>query len=484
MLRARFPLIWLNTTEEERAVEIACEVATAQGDAVAGWSQTWGLHDVPGMPSAGAHPDPMSLLKHIRGSERRTIWLLKDLGVLCSTHNLPLARALADTAMAAREHGSILVCINTMGGQPELLQGIAAVHSLSLPTAEEHAAQLSEIAGQLQVKILAEDRRTLSLACLGLTLQQAENIWARVRASGGHFTAADTTQVLREKARIVRSTGYLEFIPASRMDEVGGLDRLKAWIVRRGLGFSEAAREIGLPYPRGVMLVGVQGCGKSLIARAVAGAWQQPLLRMDVGSLMDSLVGSSERNLRSALQLAERISPCILWIDEIEKGFSSGGAESDGGTSLRMLGTILTWMQEKQEPVFLLATANRVSALPPELMRKGRFDEIFFVDLPDPRQRAAIWGVHLRARAEASKDAGLMERVDTDLLVSASDGYSGAEIAAAVVEGAFEALAEDAPLQGSHIAAALSASPPLSRTRAEDVAAIRSWARARARAAG
>lgn len=484
LLRARFPLIWLDTTDEERVISLACDVARAQGDAVVAWSQTWGIHDVPGEPSAGSHPDPMALLKYIRGSKRRTLWLLKDIGALCTTANLPLVRALKDTAQAVRNQGSVLVCINTMPADDELISDIAARHTLALPTATDHATLLRKIARQLALPLQATDSELLSRACLGLSLQQAENIWARIRASGGRFSHEDVQQVIQEKARIVRGTGYLQFIEPVDMKQVGGLDSLKQWIVRRGLGFSEKARTLGLPYPRGVLLVGVQGCGKSLIARAVAGQWNQPLLRMDVGALMDGLVGSSERNLRNALDLASRISPCVLWIDEIEKAFSSTDAASDGGTSLRMLGTILTWMQERTAPVFLLATANDVTGLPPELMRKGRFDEIFFVDLPSEEQRHDIWTVHLRNRATAAQDDGLLNRVDIGALVEASDGYSGAEIAAAVVEGAFEALATDRPLDGSHIAGALRASPPLSRMRAEDIDALRGWARQRARTAG
>ena len=484
LLRARFPLIWLDTTDEDRVTELACAVALKQGDAVAAWSQTWGLHDVPGPPSAGSHPDPMSLLKYIRSSKRRTLWLLKDIGALCTAANLPLVRALKDTAQAARDQGSVIVCVNTMAADDQLVSDVATRHTLALPTADDHAKLLRSIAKQLALPLEKEAVSMLSQACLGLSLTQAENIWARVRASGGRFSQDDVKMVLSEKARIVRGSGYLQFIEPIDMGQVGGLDLLKQWVVRRGLGFSEKARALGLPYPRGVLLVGVQGCGKSLIARAVAGQWAQPLLRMDVGALMDGLVGSSERNLRNALDLTTRISPCVLWIDEIEKAFSSTDAASDGGTSLRMLGTILTWMQERTAPVFLLATANDVSGLPPELMRKGRFDEIFFVDLPSPEQRRDIWGVHLRDRARAADDNALLSRIDIDALVDESNGYSGAEIAAAVVEGAFEALATDRPLDGAHIAAALRASPPLSRLRAEDINALRDWARQRARAAG
>ena len=484
LLRARYPLIWLSTTEEERAVRLACEVAEAQGDAASGWSLTHGLHDVPGPPSPGSKKDPLALLEYIRKQDRRCVWILKDMPELLGAGNPPLVRALKDTALALRDRGACLVCLGAGDRPPASLSGLIAVHHLRLPEAGEHAALLSDIARQLALPIRDEDLAQLSQACLGLTLNQAENIWARVRSQGGRFTAEDLEQVIREKARIVRGSGYLEFVEPVSMAEVGGLDALKRWLSRRHLGFSAEARRLGLPFPRGVLLVGVQGCGKSLVARAVAGAWQQPLLRMDVGALMEGLVGASEGNLRRAIELAEPVAPCVLWVDEVEKALGGAAGSLDGGTSLRMLGTLLTWMQEKTRPVFLLATANQIDGLPPELLRKGRFDEIFFVDLPDEAQRRAIWRVHLEARARASGDPGLLERVDIGALAALSEGYSGAEIAAAVIEGAYEALAEGRRPSGAELAAALSASPPLSRTRAESIEALRDWARERARRAG
>jgi len=485
LLRARYPMIWLETDEEDRAVKLACEVASAQGDAAAGWSLTYGLHDVPGPATPGSQKDPLSLLAYIRDQDRRCVWLLKDMPALVSGPggNIPLARALKDTALTLKNRGSCLVCIGANGRPPPMLSGVASTHSLSLPDAAEHAALLKDIARQLALPIQPEALDQLSQACLGLTLDQAENIWARVRSQGGRFTVDDLAQVIREKARIVRGSGYLEFVEPVSMDEVGGLQSLKRWLSRRRLGFSTEARGLGLPFPRGVLLVGVQGCGKSLVARAVAGAWQQPLLRMDVGALMEGLVGASENNLRRALDLAEQVSPCVLWVDEVEKALGGSDGSLDGGTSLRMLGTLLTWMQEKTKPVFLLATANQIDGLPPELLRKGRFDEIFFVDLPDEEQRREIWQVHLEARARASADSELLSRVDVGALVSLSDGYSGAEIAAAVIEGAFDALAGGRAPSGPEFAAALSASPPLSRTRAESIDALRSWAQERARRA-
>ena len=486
LLRARYPLIWLDTAEEERAVELLCRTARTMGDPVAGWSQTWGLHDLPGAVQSGPHTDPLSILEHMRSQERRQIWVLMDFGPLLvpSGSGQVLVRALRDTARLLRERGSLVVVVGAGHSPPDDLVATAAVHRLALPDQAEHAQLLRRVTDQLAVNVGVEAERLLSTACLGLTLEQAENIWARIRAAGGHFSEADVSQLIAEKARIVRGSGYLEFVPTTGMDDVGGLDALKAWFHQRALGFSPEARAVGLPYPRGVLLVGVQGCGKSLSAKAVAGLWKQPLLRLDVGALMEGLVGASERNLRNALGMAGRIAPCVLWIDEIEKGFQGLDNATDGGTIARMFGTMLTWMQEKQDPVFVLATANQIEALPPEMLRKGRFDEIFFVDLPDPVQRQEIWRIHLDYRVRAGGDLDLLQRLDLAALAEASEGYSGAEIAAAVVEGSFAALAAGGPLEERQLVEAISASPPLSRTREEALVKLRTWAQGRARRAG
>ncbi len=486
LLRARYPLIWLDTAEEERAVELICRTARAMGDTVSGWSQTWGLHDLPGAAQSGPHSDPLSLLAHMRSQERRQVWVLADLGGLLqpSGGGQVLVRALRDTARLLRDRGAVIVVVGAGHPLPADLVGSAAVHRLALPDQGEHALLLRRVTAQMKLSVSPEAERVLSTTCLGLTLEQAENIWARIRAAGGRFTEQDVDQLIAEKARIVRGSGYLQFVPTTGLDDVGGLQGLKAWMSQRALGFSPEARELGLPWPRGALLVGVQGCGKSLSAKAVAGLWKQPLLRLDVGALMEGLVGASERNLRDALALAGRIAPCVLWIDEIEKGFQGIDQGNDGGTIARMFGTMLTWMQEKDEPVFVLATANQIHALPPEMLRKGRFDEIFFVDLPDSPQREEIWHIHLSYRVRLGRDKSLLGRLDLAALAEASEGYSGAEIAAAVVEGSFAALAEGGPLEPRHLVGALSASPPLSRTREEDLTALRAWASGRARKAG
>jgi AAA+ superfamily predicted ATPase len=411
--------------------------------------------------------------------------VLKDIGSFCDSRGpgASVVRALRDTVRAVKPTGSVIICVSNGHPLPADLAADATIHGLALPNRNEHLKALRKVAKQLDVELDADAVDALTTACLGLTLDQAENIWARMHATGGRFHRDDVDLVIGEKARIVQQSGFLEFIPALTLGDIGGLGSLKAWVEQRQLAYSPEAQRLGLPWPKGMMLVGVQGCGKSLTAKAVAGLWHQPLLRMDVGALMESLVGHSERNLRRALDLAERIAPCVLWIDEIEKGFAGIDGAMDGGTIQRMFGTMLTWMQEKESPVFVLATANRIDLLPPEMLRKGRFDELFFVDLPDVEQRNEIWRIHLSYRAEASGDADLVSRLDTTVLAEASDGYSGAEVAAAVVEGAFSALAEQAPLDVRHMLGALSASPPLSRIRKADIEALRDWAHGRARPA-
>jgi SpoVK/Ycf46/Vps4 family AAA+-type ATPase len=288
------------------------------------------------------------------------------------------------------------------------------------------------------------------------------------------FDSTDIQHILARKRKAV-GAGPLEYVEAPvSMDEIGGLKSLKKWLQARQNCLTEKAEEFGLPTPRGVLMLGVQGAGKSLSAKAVATAWQRPLLRLDAGNLYDRYIGESERRLRDALHQAERMAPVVVWIDEIEKGFASAASHSsDGGLSKRMFGTLLTWMQEHTAPVFMVATANDIAALPPELLRKGRFDEIFFVDLPSIDARHAILAVHLKKRKRDPK------KFDLDSLAEASAGYSGAEIEQGIVGALHEAYAAKTDLTTAHVLAALKNSPPLSVTMAERIAELRQWAEGR-----
>lgn len=306
----------------------------------------------------------------------------------------------------------------------------------------------------------------------GLSRRQIAYVVRETVADDHRFDEADVARVLAAKRRAVAEGGLLQFVEAPvSLDEIGGLNRLKDWLLRRERAISDAAREFGLQPPRGLLLLGVQGAGKSLCAKAAATAWRRPLLRLDAGALYDKYVGESERNLRSALHQAERMAPAIVWIDEIEKAFASAAAQStDGGLSKRMFGSLLTWMQEHRAPVFLVATANDIEALPPELLRKGRFDEIFFVDLPTPEARRAIFEIHLRRR---NRDP---QTFDLDALTAAADGFSGAEIEQAVIAALYDAFAVHRELTTADIVDAVLRSPPLSVTMAERIANLRAWA--------
>ena len=297
----------------------------------------------------------------------------------------------------------------------------------------------------------------------------------------GRLTEKELDVVLSEKKQLIRRNGILDYVEESTtLESVGGLDELKRWLCQRSNAFSESAREYGLPQPKGMLILGVPGCGKSLIAKTTAQLWGLPLLRLDMGRVYDgSTVGRSEANLRNALKTAESISPAILFIDELDKAFAggAGSGDSDGGTSSRIFGSFLTWMQEKTSPVFVMATANRIDRLPGEFLRKGRFDEIFFVDLPTPNERSEIFKIHLDQRNRP------LDRFDTDQLAKVSDGFSGAEIEQALISAMYEAFAQAREFNQLDIIAAIKSTLPLSRTMSEQVAALRDWARQRARPA-
>jgi SpoVK/Ycf46/Vps4 family AAA+-type ATPase len=319
------------------------------------------------------------------------------------------------------------------------------------------------------------DQERLVAAARGLTAGEIANGLARALVTHGALDRRAIAVMAEEKRQVVRKTGVLEYLDnPDSLDGVGGLGDLKTWLRKRGRAFGRQAREFGLPEPRGILLVGAPGCGKSLVAKCVARQWDLPLLRLDVGRLMAGLVGASEENARKALKVAEDLSPVVLWADELEKGFA--GLGGDGGTSARVLGTFLTWMQEKRAPVFVIATANDLERLPPELLRKGRFDEIFFVDLPDEAEREAILGIHLEKRRRHLPDHDLAG------LARAAEGFSGAELEQAVIDALYDAFELGRPLADEDLARAVTGTVPLSRS-GDGLAGLRSWAAQHARPA-
>jgi SpoVK/Ycf46/Vps4 family AAA+-type ATPase len=360
------------------------------------------------------------------------------------------------------------------------------VLDLPLPGADELGATLDEYvaraAKSLGVRVALQDgeREALVRAAQGLTLTELANALARAIVRDGAVDARTVGALHEEKRQIVRKSPALEYVPAGQaLGDIGGVEALKRWLESRASAFTERARRYGLPVPRGLLLVGVQGAGKSLCARCAAGQWALPLLRLDVGAVFSGLVGSSEANLRHAVALAEALSPCVLWIDEIEKGFAGAdrGGAADGGTAARVFGSLLVWLQEKQAPVFVIATANSIEALPAELLRKGRFDEVFFVDLPSAAERLEILRIHLEKRRRDARG------FDLETLAEAADGCSGAELEQAVIAGMFYAFQDDRKLETHDVLRALRETVPLSRTMGEQADALRAWAQGRARPA-
>ncbi len=315
-------------------------------------------------------------------------------------------------------------------------------------------------------------------AARGLTLGEAENVFARILVNQERLTGEDVAEVLSEKQQIIRKSGLLEYYTTDEsFERIGGLAVLKDWLAKRAPTFSEEARNFGLAAPRGIMLLGVQGCGKSLCAKAVANQWQLPLLRFDMGRMFGSFIGASEENVRRAIAVAESVAPAILWVDEIDKALSGsqGSGATDGGTTARVFGTFLTWLSEKTAPVFVVATANDISHLPPELLRKGRLDEIFFVDLPTSEERADIFRIHLARRGR------LPDAFDLAALAEAAHLFSGAEIEEAINSALYDAFSERTELATRHVLKALAESVPLARTMDEQIQTLRTWAEGRAR---
>jgi len=498
LVRARHPVLLVETHESERVLDIAMSVSTAaeikRPRRVVAYSLSQGLH-VPG-DKTGKPQSPQDALGSIAAAEDPTIFVFFDLHHSLGSQQRPadahLVRAILDVAAAFRvgDVPHTLIIASPALQLPTDLEKIVTVVDLPLPDQAEISRTLDEIisanASSIVVQLSPEERQRLVQAAQGLTLVEAENAYARAIASDRVLNASDIALVLDEKRQTIRKSGLLEFIGAGgSLDEVGGLDNLKTWLDKRNGSWLAEAAAWGIPAPKGVLITGVPGCGKSLTATCMSSAWGLPLLRLDIGRIFAGLVGSSEENMRRALKLAEAVSPCILWIDEIEKGFGNSGA-GDSGTSSRVLGTFLTWMQEKRSTVFVVATANKIDGLPPEFLRKGRFDEIFFVDLPTHDERVAIWELHISQRLAAGDRArGAFEMVPRALedLAAASEGFSGAEIAQAVVAGCFDAFAERRPVTGNDFRHALENTVPLSVTQSEQIRTVRDWAASRAVAA-
>jgi len=491
LIQAQYPLIYLVTFEEERAEQTIAAVArhlSKEGEARASlrvytWTMTRGMVEY-GSSGAGAQHSntvsPEAAVEWVIRQREPGIYIFKDLHPFKDSP--AVTRCLRDAISALRGTLKTIVLMSPVQEIPVELEKEVVVLDFPLPDMAELDEVLStELNRARGTSITTEDREKLLKAALGLTRDEAEKVYRKARVKSKRLTSEEVDIVLSEKKQLIRRNGILEFMDVDEtIDAVGGLEELKHWLFQRSDAFTERAREYGLPQPKGMLILGVPGCGKSLIAKTTSRLWSLPLLRLDLGRVYDgSTVGRSEANLRNALRTAESISPAVLFIDEIDKAFAGGvgSSDSDGGTSSRIFGTFLTWMQEKTSPVFVMATANRVERLPSEFLRKGRFDEIFFVDLPNSEERKDIFQIHLRKRRRD------IDRFDLEQLTKVCDGFSGAEIEQGLISAMYEAFAQGREFTQLDIIAAIRATLPLSKTMSEQVTALRDWARQRARPA-
>lgn len=479
LFRSKHPLIVCETVEEKRFEALVRAVASERSLPVWTWSAASGLS--PCHPADQPKTADLAVaLRHTRAASEDGVWILKD--PQAHLENPATLRALREAAQSFEGTGRTIVLVGPqIPGKPEL-EEISVRFAFALPGREElrdlveqtvrHTARDSP---GTRIALAPPDIEGLVSDLSGLSLFEAERALARAIVEDNALTPADRPRIRESKKTLVEGGGLLEFVPSPEgMDQIGGLARLKKWIATRRAGFHPLPGQKPLDPPRGILLLGVQGCGKSLAAKAVAASWELPLLSLDAGRLLAPYIGESERNLRDALKRVERMAPCVLWIDEIEKAFVSvRSTESDGGVSRRLLGALLTWMQERAASVFLVMTANAVHELPPEMVRKGRVDEIFFIDLPDPGARGEIFRLHLERRGESASRFGLAP------LAEASAGFSGAEIEQAIVSALYEARASGVPLDTAGILVALRSTRPLSVVRAEPIAALRAWAAGR-----
>ena len=477
LVRSMHPVVVVETIEEERLDELLRALAADLCLPLFTWTVTRGLQRIDGTGAIHGTADPRTLLRHLSTLTVAGVFHLKDLAAHLG--NPETVRAFREAVQTFSRTRSTIVLSGQLAGLPDGVGRDAVRLHLQLPDREEMRQLTHRVLKSLkaqhgfEVSLEPEGMNALVQALSGLTLNQARQALGWAVLDDNRLSPEDVPQLIRRKGQAIQDGGLLEFYPPEENAfELGGFDRLKTWLARVQVGFGAKAQALGLRAPRGVLFVGVQGCGKSLAAKVIARTWQQPLLKLDAGRLYDKYVGESEKNLRKALDVAEAIAPSVLWIDELEKAFASGG-DADGGLSRRMLGSFLTWLQERRAPVFVAATANDLSGVPPELLRKGRFDEIFFVDLPSAPEREAIIGIHLRMRKQ---DAAAF---DLAVLAEATGGFSGAELEQVIVSSLYRSLHEQQPLTTGLLLQEVAQTAPLSVSRREDIERIRETARGR-----
>jgi SpoVK/Ycf46/Vps4 family AAA+-type ATPase len=479
MIRSRYGALLIDTAEEDRAEGLVGRVAQSMGLALFVWRRALGLRRAGAASTIYGTRDPVGALTHVADSDMPALYLFHGLGP--DLDKAEVADLLREAAQRLTGHSGAVVLAGDDVNLPESLRPVVGLVHIPIPTRQEYDALLQRVLRDVStqmtvtVSLTPQDRDRLVANLQGLTMAEAEKLLRRGIIEDGRLDANDVLQVVEAKRDVVERGGLLEYFSTDQsLDDIADLVNLKQWLDKRRkfMDDPQQAAAFGLPFPRGVLLVGVPGCGKSLCAKAVAAAWGMPLVRLDPGALYDKYIGETEHRFREAMKVADRLAPLVLWIDEIERAFAAGG-DADGGTSERVLGTFLSWLQERRGEVFVVATANDVERLPPELLRKGRFDEMFFVDLPNEAARGVIFGIHLRRRKQ-DPDA-----FDLPLLARSSEGYSGAELEQVVVSALYTAFATKTPLAMDLLLNELKQTPPIASTAREQIAFVRAWAEGR-----
>jgi SpoVK/Ycf46/Vps4 family AAA+-type ATPase len=469
LIKSRTSIIWIKTKEEERLKQILNSSIERLGiKRFACWDCVNGIKGI--LNETGKFSNnPLGVLNWLReqNPDISTILLLKDFHKFYDDPSIN--RTIKELSSSLKETCHNLIISSHIFPSSEELDELIAILNLPLPDQNELKNLINRIAINTNSNLNEKDLNELTEASSGLTEIKVKQVTAKALTQRGKISKEDIKEILEEKKQVIARSEILEFFePKSSQDDIGGLKVLKVWLNQRYRAFSKEARDYGLPIPKGVLLVGAQGTGKSLTAKSISKSWSMPLLRLDVGRLFSSLVGSSEARTRETISRAEAMSPCILWIDEIDKGFG-GDARSDGGTSQRVLASLLTWMAEKETSVFVIATANAIDKLPAELLRKGRFDEIFFLDLPNSEERLSILELHLKKRRPSYN-------FPLSTIIDRTDGFSGAELEQAVIEGMHISFSEERELMEKDLIKAVSELVPLSRTAKEQIDLLKNWA--------
>jgi AAA+ superfamily predicted ATPase len=474
LLRARYPLLYIPTREEERVEASIAACAKTQGDrAIYIWDFVDGYQGNPNDAGFGKR-NPLQALEFVEKlpANAPAVFILRDFHRFLE--DISISRKLRNLARLLKSQPKNLVILSSQLTIPEDLSEVLTVLEFPLPNPLEIKTEVERLLSATGQRIESKNLDDLVRSCQGLSIERIRRVLARALALHSELRVEDVELILEEKRQTIRQTQILDFYPATEsISDIGGLDNLKDWLLKRGGAFSERARQYGLPHPRGLLLVGIQGTGKSLTAKAIAHHWHLPLLRLDVGRLFAGLVGESESRTRQMIQLAEALAPCVLWIDEIDKAFSGVDSRGDAGTTSRVFGTFITWMAEKKSPVFVVATANNIQSLPPEMLRKGRFDEIFFVGLPTQEERKSIFSVHLSRLRPHNLNA-----YDFDRLAYETPDFSGAEIEQTLIEAMHIGFSQNRDFTTDDILEAASQIVPLARTAKEQIEYLQDWAAA------